>query len=877
MALFEDGKIHIPKKKAEPKPVAPDVFKPQPPAVVQKIITAKKAPPTPPKATTPHYTPATPSGTILPGMTVKEGKIVTPTTAPEPTPEPTPVTIPPSPSAPTITWETKGGDIVNVETYDINRTVEDIVSKGGSVQSVVVSGHVIEPTYTPTSEPNIIQKIQQMVSGESTTDTTAQYEFIKEHTEPASRGSLIKYENLISLPGALGSAARKGYEQAIGSAYGHLSAAEKKEYGYRYTDWGAIPAEEMQYQYGGLQYIHAHKDATIDKYLKEIGGMKNVPIDPHKYASIGGIWSGKTPSDPEFLRSQAWDILSLKEREKQEKYFSILPAPARYYTAAFHGGLGMVTWPITLTQTGMKYITGSGSWKDPLGRISTGKTFFPDVAEKLQSVKPGVPGGLISVGISTGVSHFTGRKLTEWEYAMKNPIETLFGTGGEVIGLLTGDAILGGAKALTMKGFGSFRSLAGRHGLNLPSYAKISYYYPQRIIRRSWVKWGTKDIESAMGIPYHSTSTLTSKGLSYAPGKTPTSKIGWTVKKAAESRALPYTKGDILLGSSSGGRIGRIFKIKPQSLHELPALSTTPYGFAPTRFYRFGATQTSYSGVSLFPKLHLPSGFAIRISKLFKPVKGSYEKVATWATSQPKGSWGIVAPKMYLGGPETEINIFGKTLLKRYLATGSSKLLHRLKGYEYYSKVPLGEGLTEIVPIVFTKPIHYGFPQATQLLGSRIPTSIKEFFSISSSTGAKTIPILSPGHILSQIRSSYSVPSYPSFTSIPSMPSYPSKPSYPSYPSRPSYSSYPSIPSKPSYPSYPSKPSYPSYPSSASSASSASRPSYPSKPSYPFYPILSSTGKKRKPKYEIDKYATGYRFRTWKVPSMEQFLKGGIY
>jgi len=100
MALFEDGKIHIPKKKAEPKPVAPDVFKPQPPAVVQKVITAKKAaPPTPPKVTTPKPTVTLAPETITRIEEYKEKKAVTPT------PARGPVGIPSTPATPISTSE----------------------------------------------------------------------------------------------------------------------------------------------------------------------------------------------------------------------------------------------------------------------------------------------------------------------------------------------------------------------------------------------------------------------------------------------------------------------------------------------------------------------------------------------------------------------------------------------------------------------------------------------------------------------------------------------------------------------------------------------------------------------------------------------------
>jgi hypothetical protein len=373
------------------------------------------------------------------------------------------------------------------------------------------------------------------------------------------------------------------------------------------------------------------------------------------------------------------------------------------------------------------------------------------------------------------------------------------------------------------------------------------------------------NIKQFVGKPFHSMETLTPKGLSYAPGSSPGSRISWTVSKTSETKGL-FGEESYVIASSGSRRMGFSYTIGTTSLHELPSMSFTPYGFAPTRFYRFGPTVNYSSGFSLLPSGKFPTGIITRIRRVFEPPTGSYESIAKWSFKQPKGSWSVISPKMYMGGPETELNVFGKTVLKRYLPESDATLLQRFKGYQYYADVPLqetgffsGKPLIEKVPVVFTKPVHKGFPSGVKPLLSE-KTNINRFKNLvfGSSTSESNISLINPKTILA------SKPSY--FESVPSLSIFPSPPSIISISSRPSYPSSSSMISSIGGSSISSRPSYPSYPSI---------PNIPIPPSYTIRYYKNDPFKLEKHKDFIKDWSRGYRYRQWKTPQLKQ-LFGGI-
>ena len=91
-------------------------------------------------------------------------------------------------------------------------------------------------------------------------------------------------------------------------------------------------------------------------------------------------------------------------------------------------------WPVTLPQTAVKYFRGEGEWTNVMGRISTGKTYLPDVGMSLHMASPATAPGVISATLSDVM---TG-KPESWEKMYERPVEALFSTGGELLGFKLG-------------------------------------------------------------------------------------------------------------------------------------------------------------------------------------------------------------------------------------------------------------------------------------------------------------------------------------------------------------------------------------------------------------------------------------------------------
>ena len=659
------------------------------------------------------------------------------------------------------------------------------------------------------------------------------------------------------------------FERQYKTAFETLPPKRKVEYGYRFAD---ISLEELQYYPGGQEYLAEHKEELLERYISSKGGYKeyykspDIDILETARKAAGKTGTGSVMKEPWFIREHAWEVITKTPGERKKQYFDILPLPVRAYSAGFHATASATMFPVTLTQAGVKYIRGEGELTDPLGRIRTGKTFLPDISEKLYEVKPGGPSGLISVGISEGIGKLTGEESKEWETAKEYPVETGFATGGEILGLyLGGKAIHAGKVTITR----------GMQKVGIPSIPLK--YSPVQILRKGYWKGKTR-LGLVKEVPPETVfkpSALPS-GLSYVPGRTISDRIG-SVMKAFEKTKVTTAKGKIYyMGVHTTAKPW----LKPLTIlrkgRESPGVSFAPFGKAAPRFLRItGEPIPTYAtrGISLFPRIRLPTAPVL----FFKKIKTipSYLRQAGYKISGKfiKKEPGVyIAPKLYKGGGEYEVIAHG---------------FARRMGVKQFTTI---EGV--VVPFPKFRLIgEKGLTFAERVTG-KIPSGMKRFVSPVSYTGKASIPIFSPSYLASKIfapsRVSY-VPSkkISSFFSIPSYKistgfSYPSKPSY-------DYLSIPSYPSKPSKPSYPSEPSIPSYPSPSipSYLSEPSIPSYssPSVPSYPGPPVPSvylppiyffdKKIKRKKIKGVAKLGGTRYRFREFKMPSLKQIL-GGI-
>jgi len=275
-------------------------------------------------------------------------------------------------------------------------------------------------------------------------------------------------------------------------------------------------------------------------------------------------------------------------------------------------------------------------------------------------------------------------------------------------------------------------------------------------------------------------------------------------------------------------------------------------------------------------------------------MSGSYDDISQWAASQPKGSWGMIGPKMLKGGPETEINIFGKTILKRFLP-GKSNLFQKFKGYKYYTKVPLSSGKFEVSPVVFTNPVHQGFPTGLSAIGSRLRNIGAT--RLSSSPASNTSSVFNISSVASGLSSSIQGSSINNVSSFPSYPSSIPTSFQPYQPSKywkkssysPTVSSNVSIGSSKSnvnpFSSIPlriTKNKIIPYPKSKTNQYSYSgySPSTPYSFNYDpfsskrFYGSIRKRKKNKKIDWTNNDFFSGYRERTWKVPTMKNLFKG---
>ena len=538
-----------------------------------------------------------------------------------------------------------------------------------------------------------------------------------------------------------------------------------------------------------------------------------------------------------------------------------------------------VTWPVTLSQMGVKLVTG-------------GKTLvLPDVGKKLQDRKITPTSGIVSGGISEVIT-FGG---SEWsEQAKKYPWETGVSTAGELFGLYMGGKAVHVAKTGTIKGLGHFRRFTLKHtGFNLPEYSTFVKYSPKNLLRTGY--WKVKEkLGLAEYVPEE--QVWDPNVLSGYTKFAEKSGAGKQLNLFLETKKLSST-GDIFGIHASPSRFKSIMRIS-KGTSETPGLSVSAFGHGSPHFLKITGPSLSYrtSGMSLFPKLHLPTGPIMRLKDVFRIPKsikpkyvGSAKKIFgkkafgpaydisemnRFIMSQPKGPYGWIAPKSEIGGPEIEAIIRGGTWGKRtssFYYTSYKGVTVPLPQYSFFGKVPKNIGSS---------------------IGSGISSNVRNFLSLSYSGGSPSISILNPGYILSRSFSTGSSKTLSSFGSykIPSSIKRFSSRGYSRSSSGSSIgsslSSYmknvSSIGSKKSSglsggSSIPSSLSS-SLSSGGSSPSSSVSSSYTDyyigyKPKMFFKPDINLKGKKGT---NISKFLdTKYRYREFKIPSLKK-LSGGL-
>jgi len=696
---------------------------------------------------------------------------------------------------------------------------------------------------------------------------------------------------------------RYGYESSIGLVkldsmvfnkkleehFERLTLSKKFEYNLRFGDLGKVPVVDWKYWEGGKEYIaglpSVKRNELIDKYLAEHPGtvdtwsqiktgfdvaMTHSPMlgIPIFVASLFGIKESEKAlrkvETPIGIKQVAWEKIQYTPTEIGQQQYDRLNVFQRSIYSAQHNLISATAWPVTLAQTGIKYVTGTGDITDPLGRIQSGKTLvLPDVGKALQESKMGGPSGIISVGVSEGIGAWTGEGSDEWAKAQKYPVETFFATSGEILGIYAGGKGLHLVKTGLGRTFSPVvRSIESK--LGIPS---LSAYRPTNLLRKAWWK-GKEKLGRAKFIPEEQVWDP-----SVLAGKTKFAELPGAGKQLKLFRSTVTSEGEIVGIHATGQKLGFVTIVRGGT-SETPGLSISAFGRGSPHFLRVSG---GYLGdplatrLSLFPKFYRPTAplFTLKgVSRLPKNIRHSFGRASSYLKGLKRGPYAHIAPKVEMGGPEIEAIISKGTLGVRT----SSFYYTSFKGV--------------VVPLPTYKLLGSGMSKGAAGFSARVPSNVKSFFSMSYQS-TPGIPLFSPGYFVSRLGS------YPS--SIVSS-SYPTSINVPSYPSKPSSYTKSNIPSSLksvmqsssisslkksygssgrstlSYPSYPSKPSVPSYPSKPSSPSYDMVPAYHSPPPPVF--DSSSVGKRRRKK--MDSLGVGYRFREWKTLTMKEFL-GGKY
>ena len=246
------------------------------------------------------------------------------------------------------------------------------------------------------------------------------------------------------------------FGQSVEQAYTSLSPREKQGYRSRFV-FPSMSVEEIKQYEGGVEYLQSlppeRKNLLIDQYLKKHPDLQKESLAVRQRDVTSALFptsssdvtmgAGTTyqPKSKRSTRDTAWDLITTSEMDLQKKYYNelgVFPKAVLSYNRAF---VNTLVFPVTFTQTGYQYVTGSGKLTDFTGRLQTGKQLGPNVQQLLHT-QPGSnvgPSGIISTGISEGIDYLFGKKGNErsnaWQKFIQDPLSGISATGGELLGM----------------------------------------------------------------------------------------------------------------------------------------------------------------------------------------------------------------------------------------------------------------------------------------------------------------------------------------------------------------------------------------------------------------------------------------------------------
>jgi len=291
--------------------------------------------------------------------------------------------------------------------------------------------------------------------------TTPETRFLIGHSDKETKQDIIKRMGTETPEGFVGPV----YDP-YSAAYKKLSSQEKAEYNLRFMDWTKIDPTHIKHYPGGKQHLQglSEKEQTqlINKFLKE----HPYGVSASKYASIGGIRSGKKPTDPSLRKEWAKENIFLTDIQKRKKYWDKIPGPARWYSSTFNLAASAVTGTLSLPHT--------------ISKAATGKGIGPDLTKINRSYDMGYgvrgPGTMQTI-IGESIGAVKGKSPGLWERMKKRPVESIFSTGGELIGMYAVGKGISKSAQYTAKGIGKGLQYTGK-GMRF-THGQLQPYLPK--------------------------------------------------------------------------------------------------------------------------------------------------------------------------------------------------------------------------------------------------------------------------------------------------------------------------------------------------------------------------------------------------------------
>ena len=356
-----------------------------------------------------------------------------------------------------VEWRDVSGKTFSTHTSDLKGTVEDIGSPDGAFGEVVSirrvdpsgsSGGVVYYDPDVRSSPTINERMEKerdkikkedrfsyttagKIPESFKVDVPEDVKFLgleKQYTE-ASYKNYLGISDDINVMGTV--LPFNKFESEYQKAYKDLPTGKQAEFNIKYLDWSQFKPDELKYVPGGKEYIDTDP-SVIEKYINS-GSYKPDVQSAASYLAMGntpytykhGVLGTSTVSGftKEFKRWDAKAQLTKSPSELKQFQYSKYNPLVRSYTSFYHSGVSTSLFPITLSQFAVKH-------------FNDGKTIvFPDVAKQLSKNKLG-PSGVIGPAIS---EVWLGQDMSqEKEFQKKYPVETFFGTLGEITGSYVG-------------------------------------------------------------------------------------------------------------------------------------------------------------------------------------------------------------------------------------------------------------------------------------------------------------------------------------------------------------------------------------------------------------------------------------------------------